>query len=416
MVKQNKILNYELFCTCCKKEIDERKVHTKCPVCGCAINLTYDYDLILKRLNKYDLKSAPISSQKYLDFLPISDFRKVITLQEGGTPLYKIDKLAKKYKLKNLYLKNEGANPTGVFKDRGSFVEITKAIEAGAKVLIIASSGNMAASAAAYASKAGLRIIVLVPEETPIGKLSQIISYGALVIKIRGDYTKCVEIVDKLAENHGYYQVGDYVFRREGQKTLAFEIIDQLGFKAPDYVVVPTGAGTHIAGLWKGFTEYKKLKLIDSLPKMIAVQPEGCPVLLNAFQKRSRTYKALKEVKTLCTAVAVRDPMDGDLALKAVYESEGAVLGLSDKEALDAQKLLSGSEGIFSEPSSSLSIGVIPVMVKKKIISRDDTVVCIATGNGLKDPMAPLQNIKSPRTFEADYRVIGRYLKTFKKL
>jgi threonine synthase len=410
MAKKTENQRYEIICVGCKKKVNEQKYHTRCPKCDDALDVIYNYDDIAKRLNRYDLEKAPISSQKYLDLLPIEDFRNVITLQEGGTQLYKTDKVGKKFKLKNLYIKNEGANPTGVFKDRGTFVEITKAVEAGAKALIIASSGNMAASCTAYASKAGLKIHVLVPENTPIGKLSQIMSYGAHVIKIRGDYSRCVHLVQKLAPRHGLYLVGDYVFRREGQKTLAFELVEQFCFQVPDVVIVPTGAGTHIAGIWKGFLEYKKLGFIDSLPKMVAVQPDGCAVLYDSFKKKKKSYKPWEDLNTICSAVAVADPVDGKMALKAVYDSGGSVISAGDQEALDAQHLLASKEGIFSEPSSALSVAAVPHLIRSRIIGKNDTVVCIATGNGLKDPMTPLQTLKPPRTFEADWKVVSRYL------
>lgn len=396
----------------CHTEVDERKVYTFCNKCGSSLDIEYNYEDIAERLNKFDLENAPISSQKYLDFFPINDFRKIVSLEEGGTPLYKVENLRKRYKLNNLYVKNEGANPTGVFKDRGSFVEITKAVENGAKSLIIASSGNMAASATAYASKAGLKIYVLVPELTPIGKLSQIMSYGAKVIKIRGDYSDCVNLVQKIAEEHDLYLVGDYVFRREGQKSMAYEVIEQLCFNVPDFVIVPTGVGTNIAGIWKGFKEFKMMKVTDKLPKMVLVQPDGGAVLVEAFNKNKKSYKAWDKVDTQCSAVAVANPIDGDLALHAVYDSGGIALSVSDKDVFKAQKLLAEKEGIFTEPSSALAIAVLPVLVEKKIIKGSELVVCVATGNGLKDPLTPLQNLPAPKTLEADLRVVSRYIKT----
>jgi len=403
--------NYVLACSSCKKECDEKRFHNLCPRCGEALEAVFDYKKIKSRLNVFDLRSAPQAALKYLDFFPIRDLEKVVTLQEGGTPLYHAEKLGKKYGLKNLYVKNEGANPTCVFKDRGTLVEITKAVELGAKAVIVASSGNMAASVAAYSAKAGLPCYVLVPVETPVGKLVQMLEYGAHVIKIRGQYSDCVHLVHKLAPLHKLYLAGDYVFRREGQKSLAYEVCEQLDHNAPDTVIVPTGAGTHLAGIWKGFKEYRELGLVSGLPRMVGVQAEGAAVLAEAFEKGSRTYKPWKKTQTICSAVAVADPIDGKLALKAVHESKGAILSLSDEEALKAQKSLAGSEAIFCEPSSALAIAALPHLLKKKLIKKTDTVVCVATGNGLKDPMTPLQNLPSPPTLEADLKVVSRYLK-----
>ncbi len=402
---------YKLACVGCGKELDENKYHTRCPKCGDVLEVKYDYKEIAKILNKYDLLNTPVSAEKYLDLLPINDYGAVVSLQEGGTHLYKLETVGAEYGLNNLYVKNEGLNPTGVFKDRGTFVEITKAKETGAKSLIIASSGNMAASCTAYTSKAGLKIYVLVPEDTPVGKLSQILSYGAHVLKIKGDYSTCVKLVDQIAKDHKLYQVGDYVFRREGQKTLAYELIEQMSMNVPDFVIVPSGAGTHISAIWKGFKEYNELGIIDKLPKMVAVQPEGCSVLVDAFNKKEKRYKKWLKSDTLCSAVAVTDPTDGNLALNALYESAGKAFSVKDADALMAQKLLASKEGIFAEPSSALSIAVLQIMIKKKILKKDSKVVCVATGHGLKDPMTALNDMKMPKTLEADFKTVSRYFK-----
>ncbi len=396
----------------CGKIIQEAYVHTRCDECGGILDIEFDYEIIKRNFKNNGKSGNLVQRLSRAGLVPVKDFKKFITLQEGNTPLYKTDALGKKSGLDFLYVKNEGANPTGVFKDRGSCVEITKALEAGAKALIIASSGNMAASSAAYASKGGLKIYVLVPESTPVGKLSQIMSYGAHVVKIRGDYSTCVNLAESLAKDHGLYQTGDYVFRREGQKTLAYELVEQLDMRVPDVVVIPTGAGTHIAGLWKGFTELKKMGIIKKLPRMVAVQPDGCGVLLEAFKAKKKKYSPWKKADTICSAVAVTDPSDGDLALGAVYQSKGVIIGISDDEALDAQKKLAGTEGIFSEPSSALAIAALKKLHGKKFIGEKDIVVCVSTGNGLKDPMAALQNIDPPKTFEADLKAISRYIRS----
>ncbi len=400
MTKDRKIRpGYRLFCVDCDTDIDELKSHTKCPKCGGVLDVEYD-DLLKKK------------PKGFRGFLPLKDVKSLVTLKEGNTPLYKVSSLGAKYGFANLYVKNEGANPTGVFKDRGSSLEITKALEAGAKALIIASSGNMAASCTAYASKAGLKIYVLVPEDTPVGKLSQILSYGAHVIKIKGNYSECVEISEQIANNHNLYQVGDYVFRREGQKLLAYELVEQMEKGELDAVIVPTGAGTHVAGLWKGFVECGKMGLIKKMPKMFIVQPDGCAVLVRAFDKKKKCYSRWEKADTVCSAVAVTDPVDGKLALRAVYESGGAAIAVSDKEALDAQKNLASMEGIFTEPSSALAIAAVVELKKRKLISSKENIVCIATGNGLKDPLTPLQNLPVPKTLEADFSVVSRYIKS----
>jgi threonine synthase len=279
-----------------------------------------------------------------------------------------------------------------------------------AKAIMVASSGNMAASCAAYAAKAGLPCYVLVPENTPVGKMSQMLTYGAHVMKIRGDYSDCVDIVQKVAPEHGFYLAGDYVFRREGQKSLAYELCEDFEFRAPDVVVCPTGAGTHISGIWKGFVEYQRLGLVQNLPKMILVQAEGCSPIVEAFEKKRKKFQRWGETKTVCSAVAVADPADGEMALRVVLDSKGFALSISDDEALTAQKWLASTEALFNEPSSALGVAALSHLLKKGVVKKSDRIVCIGTGNGLKDPLTPLQHLPAPVVLDANHEVVSRYL------
>jgi threonine synthase len=406
-------MKYSLVCVSCGLKIDEKKSHTLCNKCGGPLDAIFDYRKIKGEvLTHIELHRDRPAMHKYLKLLPISEFDDSISLLEGGTPLYHAEKLGGKFGLKNLYVKNEGANPTGVFKDRGSLVEILKAVEQKAKAVIVASSGNMAASVAAYAAKADLKCFILVPETTPIGKMAQMLEYGAHVIKIRGEYSDCVNLVREIAKIHKYFLAGDYVFRREGQKTLAYEIIDQFEYNPPDVVIVPTGAGTHISGIWKGFNEFKKLGLIKDLPKMVGVQARGASVIEDAFVKGLSKYKPWKKTDTICSAVAVADPVDGNLALKAVKDSKGMMLSIEDKDTLKAQKALAETEAIFCETSSALAIAAIPILKERKIIKKGGFVVCIATGNGLKDPLTAMRNLPAPPVFDADIKSISGYLRS----
>jgi len=406
---------YVIVCLHCSRIIDERRDQTLCPDCGGPLDCAWNFSQLKKSQHHYDISGE--SALRYEAFLPIKKFNPHFSLLEGDTPLYKLETLAEKFGFTNLYVKNEGANPTGVFKDRGTYVEVVKAIELKAKALIVASSGNMAASCAAYAAKAQIPCYVLVPEATPVGKLAQMLEYGAHVLKIKGEYTDCVKLSQKLAPQHHLYLAGDYVFRREGQKTLAYELCDAFGdgkgkFKAPDVVIVPTGAGTHLSGIWKGFVDYFQLGFIQKMPRMIAVQADGSAVIVEAFQKGKTECKAWSQTSTVCSAVAVADPLDGDLALQAVYQTHGTMLSISDKEALKAQKLLADEEAIFVEPSSALAIAALSVLLKKKLIKSGERIVCVATGNGLKDPQTPLMNLPQPPVLAADHAVVSNYLKT----
>ncbi len=402
---------YTLRCITCKSEYDEKQTCTTCLKCGDPLDVVYNYSFIKQRLNLYALKNSPISALKYLTLYPILNLEKIITLNEGGTPLHHCRNLSKRYKIKNLYIKNEGANPTGVFKDRGTLVEVTKALEMGAKAVCLASTGNMAASVAAYCTIAKMPCYVLVPEGTPIGKLAQTLSYGARIIQVRGTYADCAKLAVKMSEKHGFYLAGDYVFRLEGQKSQGYEIAEQLGWKSPDYIVCPIGCGTNLSAIWKGFVELKKLNLIDTLPKLIGVQPNGCNVVVKAFKSKGQKIIPLDKPDTICSAVAAGYPLDGKKVIRALKESCGTVAEVTDKDTLQIEQLLAKEEAIFVEPSGALSIAAVEALSQKGFFKPDDVVVCIATGNGLKDPKSAVKIIPDPPTIDPNIEEVDNYLK-----
>lgn len=401
---------YYIKCIKCKQKFFNDKIYTKCPKCNSPLDVIYDYNYIKSKLNIYDLEHTPISALKYLDFYPIKDRTKVISRGEGNTPIYRLERLEREIGFSELYLKDEGANPTGVFKDRGSLVEITKAIELSAKAICVASTGNMAASVACYASIAKLPCFVLVPEGTPIGKLAQTLSYGANIIQIRGTYESCSKLAEEMAEKHSFYLAGDYAFRLEGQKSQAYEIVEQFFWSTPDYVIVPVGVGTNISAIWKGFKEFYKLGLIKKLPKMIAVQPSGCSPICSAFLSKSKKIKKVIKPYTIASAVAAGNPFDAPKVLKLLKESNGMAVIVSDIEILEMQKILAKKESIFLEPSSALSVAGFLKLFKKKKIKNGLKVVCIGTGNGLKDPKSIVSNYPMPPSINPDIKEIDRYL------
>lgn len=402
---------YSLKCTKCHAEYDEHETCTICLKCGSSLDAIYNYDFLKQRLNLYALKNSPISALKYLTFYPIINFDKIISLNEGGTPLHHCRNLSKQFNLKNLYVKNEGANPTGCFKDRGTLVEVTKALEMGAKAVCLASTGNMAASVSAYCSIAKIPCYVLVPEGTPIGKLAQSLSYGARIIQVRGDYSTCAKLAEQMSKKHGFYLAGDYVFRQEGQKSQGYEIAEQLGWRAPDYLICPVGVGTNLAAIWKGFLELQKLGLIENLPKVIAVQPQGANAVYQAFQKKRKHYTPIEKTNTVCSAVAVTNPYDGNKILDAVYKSKGQVVQVTDQQALESEQLLAKAEAIFVEPSGALPIAALQELAEQKFFKPTDVIVCVATGNGLKDPKSAVKIIPAPPTIDPQMKEIDDYLK-----
>ncbi len=402
---------YQLKCVLCNSEFDEKVTCTTCLKCGGPLDAEYDYDRIKKRLNTFSLKYAPISAEKYLDFYPIHDLNKLVSLKEGGTPLHHVKNLGKKFGLNQLYVKHEGMNPTGVFKDRGSFIEVSKAVEMGAKAICLASSGNMAASVSAYAAKVKIPCYILVPEGTPIGKLAQIISNGGRVLQVRTDYSHCAKLVVDIAKKHNFYLAGDYVFRREGQKSTAYEIVEQLNWQAPDYVICPVAVGTNFAGIAKGFEEFHKLGFIDKMPKMIAVQAAGCAPIEKAFREKKKKAEHWDKIDTICSAITISDPVDSPLVLDYVYKTNGAVFKSEDSDTLEAQQELCHEEAIFVEPSSAVAISVLPKIIKELKIKPDEKVVYIATGNGLKDPVTIIKTLPSPPSIEPRLEEVDNYLK-----
>jgi len=315
---------------------------------------------------------------KYREYLPVTDATPVVTLNEGNTPLIKADNLAKKIGIDaEIYLKFEGCNPTGSFKDRGMTMAVTKAKESGSGAIICASTGNTSASAAAYGAKAGLKTYVLIPDGyIALGKLSQAMMYGAEIIAIQGNFDEALEFVRKISENYPITLVNSVnPYRIEGQKTGAFEICEALG-KAPDYHFIPVGNAGNITAYWKGYKEWFNLGKIPALPKMMGFEAEGAAAIV----KGERILKP----ETIATAIRIGNPASWKQAEAARDESNGMINFVTDEEILYAYKLIASCEGVLAEPASAASVaGLIKV---KDTVKPGSKIVCILTGNGLKDP------------------------------
>ncbi len=354
-----------------------------------------DSQYIQSKINLDLFKSLPSFESKYFPFIPIRDFSSFISLSEGITPLIK----SKKNK-ENIYFKYESKNPTGSFKDRGSSVEITIAKEMNAKAVVLASTGNMAASCSCYAATAEIPCFIFVPEGTPPSKMAQVISFGGKIIQIKGSYNDAVDLAQKVAEEYSFYLAGDYAFRVEGQKTAAFEIVDQLFYEVPDIVIIPMGCGTNLTAYYKGFMEYKSLGLIDRIPQMIGIQSSNVSPIVESFEKRKKTIKEFEKTEpTVASAIAVSYPLDGIKALDAIYKTNGMAISVSDNEMLEAQYRLAREEGLFVETSSASSYAAIE-KIKEHIDLSSKKIVCVLTGNGLKDPSPILKvAIKPPSIY-----------------
>jgi len=347
---------------------------------------------------------------RYRELIPVPKDAEIVTLYEGGTPLIRVANLGRSLGLTNLYVKFEGANPTGSFKDRGMTVAITIAKYLGVKSVVCASTGNTSSSMAAYARRAGLKPILVVPKNgIAKGKMGQGLLYGATVIEVEGGFDTAMKVIMELANDPNVYPLNSVnPWRIEGQKTVGYEIVDELG--VPDWIVLPVGNAGNITSLWKGLKELRVLGLIRRLPKVLAVQAEGASPIVKAFHNSS--YVPESKVETIASAIRIGSPVHWERALRVLNESRGYALSVSDLEILNAQKNLARLEGLGVEPASAASIAGVKKAVELGVIRGDEVVVAIATGHALKDPDVML-NYEVDRVVVADAEVA---IKTIKKL
>jgi len=341
--------------------------------------------------------------EEYREFLPVSSETPIITLREGNTPLIKAINLKKKGIDLEIFFKFEGANPTGSFKDRGMTLALSKAIESGSRAVICASTGNTSASAAAYAARAGIKAIVLIPQgKIALGKLAQALVHGAHVLQVDGNFDEALNIVKSLVERYLITLVNSInPFRLEGQKTAAFEVCDQLGF-SPKYHALPVGNAGNITAYWKGYKEYKKAEKTASLPIMLGFQAAGAAPIVRGHP--------IERPETIATAIRIGNPASWKGAVTARDESGGKIEAVTDEEILKAYSLIASTEGIFCEPASAASLAGVIKLYKEGYFKTGDTVVCTLTGHGLKDPDTVFRVSKEPLKVKADIGVVERVL------
>ncbi|MEN3011787.1 threonine synthase [Dictyoglomus thermophilum] len=322
---------------------------------------------------------------RYKELLPITENTPMITLHEGDTPLIYANNLSKKYGI-DVWLKYEGMNPTGSFKDRGMVVAIAKALEEKSEMVICASTGNTAASAAAYAALTNLKAFVVLPEKAiALGKLAQAIMYGAKIISVKGNFDDALKLVRDISQKFPITLVNSInPYRLEGQKTAAFEICDVLK-RNPENLAIPVGNAGNISAYWMGFKEYYKIGKIKGLPKMLGFQAEGAAPLVKGHP--------IPNPQTIATAIKIGNPASWDKAINAVRESSGLIDTVSDEEILEAQKELASKEGVFVEPASAASWAGIKKLLKENRFPGEE-VVCVLTGHGLKDPDIAIKQAK----------------------
>jgi len=402
-------MKYKVKCWECGKEIENNFLDA-CPSCNGTLTIEMDLSH-LEGTSPQDLRTRPIGVWRYDHFLPIGS--KPVTLQEGGTPLYDCERTADELNLRQLHVKFEGANPTGSFKDRGMTVGVSRALELGCKVVGCASTGNTSASLAAYAAKAGLKCVVLLPSgKVALGKLAQAMFFGAKVITVDGNFDDALRVVRELSRAGDLYMLNSVnPFRPEGQKTLAFEILDQLDFQLPDRIIYPVGNAANIWAAYKALKEWQSLGWIDELPMLTGVQAGGSAPLVNSFAHGQEDFRPVEDPETVATAIRIGNPASGRKALKAVYDTGGVMTAVSDREIIEAQFMLGRNEGVGVEPASAASIAGLKRLLDEGKISRREKVVCVCTGHVLKDPDTVMANcgqlIKTEATIEAVRKVIG---------
>ena len=401
-----------LKCIECGTTYDIDEIIYKCGKCDGILEVVTDIEELRNKISTDKWKGRSLSVWRYIDFLPIKDKINIVTLNEGGTGLHRCKRLAEKIGLKKLFIKFEGENPTGSFKDRGMTVGVSKARELGVSIVICASTGNTSASLAAYAAKSGRQCIVLVPAgKIGVGKLAQAIAHGARLIQVKGNFDDSLDMVFQLCERNNQIYLLNSVnpFRIEGQKTIAFEVSEQLGVP-PDCMVMPVGNAGNISAAWKGFNEFEAVGLTNSKPRMIGIQAEGASPIVNAYRKKKIRVEPILFPETVATAIRIGNPVSWRKALNSIYESNGHAETVTDQEILDAQRLLAQTEGIFAEPASATPIASLRNLLDQGEIEKTDSVVCVATGHGLKDADVITRIFGKPIEIEADIDAIEKSL------
>ena len=373
-------------CTKCSKELPLDGEEQRCPVCNEPLEVRYE-SMPKTDWNRFPLEKSALL--RYAEVLPFKTYHDSLSLAEGGTPLVAAEQLGAQLGIRSLYLKNEGLNPTGSFKDRGTACALQHVAAVDKRVIGTVSTGNMAASVAAYAAKAGLDCFVLVKESTSDEKLAEIRAYGPTVVRVDGDYGELYFRSLELGKRLGIYFVNsDNPFRVEGQKTIAFEIVQQLLPALPDVIVVPVSSGGNISAIIKGLEEMVTMRLIDRVPRLVAVQAEGCSPIARAYNAGGKTVGHFGRVDTVAHAISNPSPPSGDRVLQKLRLHDGTMVTVKDDEIIQAQRELARYAGILGQPASAAPIAAVKKLIADGSLDSDQTVVAVVTGHGLKDPGA----------------------------
>jgi threonine synthase len=390
---------YRLTCVSCGERYPPDEILYTCRKCGHLLAVEYDLSKVSIRPGVW--QKRPLSVWRYRELLPVTI--PPVTLQEGGTPLYHLKRIGEEIGVPRLYAKHEGMNPTGSFKDRGMTVGVSMALQLGKTTVACASTGNTSASLAAYAARAGIPAVVLLPSgKVALGKVAQALMHGATVISVRGNFDRALEMVQELCISHGLYLLNSInPFRLEGQKTIGFETIDQLP-GVPDRMVLPVGNAGNISAVYKGLLELKTLGMIDRLPMMTGIQAIGSSPVVRAIREDLTEVIPEENPETVATAIRIGAPVNGEKALEAIRKTGGTAASVTDDEILAMQKDLARKEGIGVEPASAASVAGVRKLVDSGIIDPSECIVCVVTGHLLKDPETVIRQCEPPTEIDAD--------------
>jgi len=375
-----------LYCSSCGKEYEARKLVNLC-VCGKPLLVAYDLEKAARTFTRESLAGRENSLWRYREVLPIENEKNVLSLGEGMTPLIKADRLAAMLGLSNLYIKDEGVNPTGSFKARGMAVAISMAKELGARKLAVPSAGNAAGALAAYAAKAGLPAFIFMPNDTPKANIVECQQTGAHVTLIDGLITDCGKIIAERKEQEGWFDVSTLKepYRVEGKKTMGYELGEQLNWELPDMILYPTGGGTGLIGMWKAFDEMERLGWIGSRrPRMVTVQAEGCAPIVKAFAAGASAGADVPDAHTVASGLRVPKAVGDFIMLDILRKSGGTAISVTDSELVAAVKEIGAAEGIFAAPEGAACLPALRTLIKRGEIEKDERIVLFNTGTGVK--------------------------------
>lgn len=393
-----------LRCVQCGKEHEARPDATLCG-CGGVLDVVYDYEYIKTKATKeWFAACGERSMWRYRDFLPVEEETPAPPLRVGWSPLYDEPRMAQMLGIGRLWLKDDGQNPTSSLKDRASSLAVAKAVEAGYDKIACSSTGNAASSLAGNAAAAGLQTYIFVPGRAPVGKVAQLLIFGAKVISVQGSYEDAFELSKAAIEEYGWYNRNAAInpYLMEGKKTVSLEIAEQLNWQMPDYVALSVGDGCTIAGVWKGFRDLYAVGLIDRLPRLISAQAVNtCPI--NRAVKTGEPWQPMEE-NTLADSISVGVPRNPDKAIAAIRESRGLTVEVTDEEILEAMRVMGRSCGVFGEPAGVTGIAGLMKLCAEGKIEKEATVVSIVTGNGLKDTANGIKAAGEPIRLPPDIR------------